>query len=147
MPKVQTKCTERSGSLKEPFFREMKGPFLWRIGNAPMRRLLARGNTSPYTTFDNFFSVAPRLAPPPALWPQTHPGFLACGVGRMGAAPSTHQDQGLVTSRVLAKRLPLAPVVPQKTVSALPRPIVDCAQMPWLPEGAYFPMAHGRGVA
>jgi len=56
----------------------------------------------------------------------------------MGAAPSTHQDQGLVTSRVLAKRLPLAPVVPPKTVSSLPRPIVYCAQMPWLPEGQPF---------
>jgi hypothetical protein len=65
----------------------------------------------------------------------------------MGAAPSTHQDQGLVTSRLLAKRLPLAPIVPQKTVSSLPRPIVYCAQMSWLPEGSCFPMAHGRGVA
>jgi hypothetical protein len=27
-PHVQAKCTERNGSLKEPFFREMKGPFI-----------------------------------------------------------------------------------------------------------------------
>jgi betaine-aldehyde dehydrogenase len=25
------------------------------IGNAPIRRLLSRGNTFPYTTFDNYF--------------------------------------------------------------------------------------------
>src|SRR5262245_55271265 len=56
-----------------------------RIGNAPISRLLARGNTSPYTTFDNFFSVAPCLAHPSDLWPQTPPCFLPCGVGRRGA--------------------------------------------------------------
>jgi len=49
------------------------------------------------------------------------------GVGRVGAAPNTHQDQGSVTSRPQARRLPLAPVVPQKTVSSLPRPIVYCS--------------------
>jgi len=91
--------------------------------------------------------VAPRLAHLSDLWPQTHPCFLACDVGRGGAAPSTHQDQGLWTSRLRAKRPPLAPVVPQKTVGSLPCPIVDRAQMLWLPEGSRFPMAHGRGVA
>ncbi len=52
-----------------------------------------------------------------------------------------------MTSRLLATRLPLAPIVPQTTVRALPRPIVDCAPMSWLPEGACVPLAHGRGVA
>jgi hypothetical protein len=56
-------------------------------------------------------------------------------------------DQSLVTSRLPAKRLPLAPVVPQKTVDSLPCPIVDRSQMPWLPCGSRFHMAHGRGVA
>jgi len=64
---------------------------------------------------------------PSDVWPQTHPCFLACGIGRVGAAPSAHQAQGRVTSRLLAKRLPLAPVVPQKTVDSLPCPIVDCS--------------------
>jgi hypothetical protein len=49
----------------------------------------------PYATFGYFFSVAFRLTySTPDVWPQTHPCFLACGVGRVGAAPSTHQDQG-----------------------------------------------------
>jgi hypothetical protein len=36
-PRVQAKCTERSGSLKEPFFREMKGPFLRPVFSATTR--------------------------------------------------------------------------------------------------------------
>jgi hypothetical protein len=53
-----------------------------------------------------------------------------------------------MTSRSQARRLPLAPLVPQKTVSALPCPIVERSHMPWLPdEGSRFPMAHSRGVA
>ena len=52
-----------------------------------------------------------------------------------------------MTSRSQARRLPLAPLVPQKTVSSLPCPIVYRSQMPWLPEGSRFHMAHGRGVA
>jgi hypothetical protein len=51
-----------------------------------------------------------------------------------------------LTSRSQARRLPLAPLVPQKTVSSLPCPIVYCSQMLWLPWGSRFPMAHGRGV-
>ena len=52
-----------------------------------------------------------------------------------------------MTSRLQAKRRPLAPVVPQKTVGALPCPIVYRSQMLWLPCGSRFPRAHGRGVA
>ena len=52
-----------------------------------------------------------------------------------------------LTSRSHARRPPLAPSVPQKTVSSLPCPIVYSSQMPWLPCGSRFPMAHGRGVA
>jgi hypothetical protein len=47
------------------------------------------------TTFDRFPVVVRSGYPTPDLWPQTHPCFLARGVGRVGAAPSTHQDQGL----------------------------------------------------
>ena len=49
----------------------------------------------PSTTFDSFPVVVRSVYPTPDLWPQTHPCFLACGVGHVGAAPSTHQDQGL----------------------------------------------------
>ena len=52
-----------------------------------------------------------------------------------------------MTSHSQARRLPLAPLVPQKTVSALPCPIVYRSHMLWLPCGSRFPMAHGRGVA
>jgi len=68
---------------------------LFRLGKAPIRRLLSRGKTSPLRNFWLLFSVAFRLTySTPDVWPQTHPCFLACGVGRVGAAPSTHQDQG-----------------------------------------------------
>jgi hypothetical protein len=116
------------------------------LANAPIRRLLSRGKTLPYTTFDHVFPWRAAWHTPPALWPQTPPGILACGVGGAGAAPATQQAQGLVTSRLRAKRLPLAPVVPQKTVSALPCPIGYGAQRPWLPGGARFHRAHGSGV-
>jgi len=49
----------------------------------------------PSTTFDIFPVVFRSVVPTPDLWPQTHPCLLTRGVGRVGAAPSTHQDQGL----------------------------------------------------
>jgi hypothetical protein len=63
------------------------------------------------------------------------------------AAPVTHQDQGLLTSRFFARRLPLARSVPQKTLGSLPCPIVYSVQIVWLPRGSNFDRAHGRGVA
>jgi hypothetical protein len=63
------------------------------------------------------------------------------------AAPVTHQDQGLVTSRYWARRLPLASWMPQKTLGSLPCPIVYSVQIAWLPRGSNFYRAHGRGVA
>jgi hypothetical protein len=82
----------------------------------------------PYTTLDNFLRLRSAWHTPPPDWsPQTHPCFPLRGVGRVGTAPNTHQDQGSVTSRPQARHLPLAPGVPQKTVSALPRPIVYCS--------------------
>ena len=57
---------------------------LFRLGKAPLRRLLSRGKTSPCATFNYFFTVACHLVhPAPTLWPQTHPCFLTRGVGRM----------------------------------------------------------------
>jgi hypothetical protein len=64
-----------------------------------------------------------------------------------GAAPVTHQDQGLMTSRSCARRLPLASSMPQKTLGSLPCPIVYSVQIAWLPHGSNFNRAHGRGVA
>jgi|SRR5437764_13725708 len=55
------------------------------------------------------------------------------------AAPVTHQDQGLVTSRYWARRLPLASSMPQKTLGSLPCPIVYSVQIVWLPRGPPFP--------
>ena len=101
----------------------------------------------PYTTFGIFFrcvplgTLHPRLAVSDAsvfsfLWRR-----LRC------AAPVTHQDQGLVTSRFIARRLPLASSMPQKTLGSLPCPIVYSVQITWLPHGSNFDRAHGRGVA
>ena len=63
------------------------------------------------------------------------------------AAPVTHQDQGLLTSRCRARRLPLASSMPQKTLGSLPCPSVYSVQIVWLPHGSTFSRAHGRGVA
>ena len=63
------------------------------------------------------------------------------------AAPVTHQDQGLVTSRCCARRLPLASSMPQKPLGSLPCPRVSSVQIVWLPRGSTFSRAHGRGVA
>ena len=63
------------------------------------------------------------------------------------AAPVTHQDQGLVTSRSGARRRPLASSMPQKTLGSLSCPIVYSVQITWLPRGSTFARAHGRGVA
>ena len=118
-----------------------------RIGKLPIRRLPSRGNTFPYTTFDHCCPWRSAWHTPPDSSPQTPPCFLACGVGCVGAAPATPQAQGLLTSRPQARRLPLAPVVPQKTVGALPCPIVDRSQLAWLPGGSRCHLAPGRGVA
>ncbi len=97
---------------------------LSRIGKTPIRRLLSQEAIRPlYTTFEHFLCVVCRLAhSTPDVWPQTPPCFLSWGVSCGGAAPSTHQTPGLLTSRLPATRLPLAPVVPQQTVGFLPCP-------------------------
>jgi hypothetical protein len=94
-----------------------------RIGNAPIRRLLSRGHTSPPPLLTPFFRGAPP-GTPFRLVAADASLFSSMWCRPWGAAPSTHQDQGLWTSRWRAKRLPLAPVVPQKTVGSLPCPIV-----------------------
>ena len=100
-----------------------------------------------YTTFDIFSRCVPigTLHPRLAISDASVFSFpwrrLRC------AAPVTHQDQGLLTSRYWARRLPLASWMPQKTLGSLPCPIVYSVQIAWLPRGSNFYRAHGRGVA
>src|SRR5213593_2153577 len=101
----------------------------------------------PYTIFDIFF----RCVPLGTLYPRlaiSDASVFSCSWRRLRcAAPVTHQDQGLVTSRCFARRLPLASWMPQKTLGSLPCPIVYSVQIAWLPRGSNFDRAHGRGVA
>jgi hypothetical protein len=73
--------------------------FLPVVGPRQRPERLSRGNHSPYTTCDTFVPWRSAWHTLPDLSPPTHPCVLAGGVGRVGAAPSTHQDQGLMTSR------------------------------------------------
>jgi hypothetical protein len=118
-----------------------------RIGKHPLEGSCQEAILFPTQLLITSFRCVPLGQLHPRLGLQTHPCFLAHGVGCSGAAPNTHQAQGSLTSRLPAKRLPLALVVPQKTVGSLPCPIGYCAQMPWLPCGSRFHLAHGRGVA
>ena len=101
----------------------------------------------PSTTFDIFSrcvslgTLHPRLALADASVFSLPWRRLRC------TAPVTQQDQGLVTSRCCARRLPLASWMPQKTLGSLPCPIVYSVQIPWLPCGSNLYRAHGRGVA
>jgi hypothetical protein len=100
----------------------------------------------PHTTFDVFF-VAFRSALHPR-WAIADASVFSYSWRRLQcAAPVTHLDQGLVTSRCCARRLPLASSMPQKTLGSLPCPIVYNVQIVWLPRGSTLYRAHGRGVA
>jgi hypothetical protein len=101
----------------------------------------------PSTTFDIFSRCVPlgTLHPRSAIADASVFSFSWCRP--RGAAPVTHQDQGLMTSRSCARRLPLASSMPQKTLGSLPCPIVYSVQIAWLPHGSNFHRAHGRGVA
>jgi hypothetical protein len=101
----------------------------------------------PYTTFDNFFPLRSDRHIPPRLVSSDASVFSLLWRRLRCAAPATHQDQGSLTSRVLARRLPLARSVPQKTLGSLPCPSGYISQMSWLPRGSSFSRAHGRGVA
>src|SRR5215468_6985128 len=99
------------------------------------------------TTFDIFSRCVPlgTLHPRSAIADASVFSFSWCRL--RGAAPVTHQDQGLMTSRNCARRLPLASSMPQKTLGSLPCPSVYSVQIAWLPHGSNFHRAHGRGVA
>src|SRR5215471_6745936 len=74
--------------------------------------------------------------------------LFSCVWCRLGKRRTKHPSGSRpLTSRSHARRPPLAPSVPQKTVCSLPCPSVSSSQMPWLPCGSCFPMAHCRGVA
>jgi hypothetical protein len=114
---------------------------------SPIRRLLSRGNTSPLHNFGHFFRCVPLGTLHPRLAVSDASVFSFPWRRLRCAAPVTHQDQGLVTSRFGARRLPLASSMPQKTLGSLPCPIVYSVQIAWLPRGSNFDRAHGRGVA
>ena len=101
----------------------------------------------PSTTFDIFSRCVPLGSLHPRLASADASVFSFLWRRRSCAAPVTHQDQGLVTSRSCARRLPLASWMPQKTLGSLPCPIVYSVQIAWLPRGSNFDRAHGRGVA
>src|SRR6059036_2621230 len=121
--------------------------FLPVVGPRQRPERLSRGNTSPLHNFGHFLCCVPlgTLHPRLAILDASVFSFpwrrLRC------AAPVTHQDQGLLTSRCWARRLPLASWMPQKTLGSLPCPIVYSVQIAWLPRGSNFDRAHGRGVA
>jgi hypothetical protein len=100
-----------------------------------------------YTTFDIFSRCVPIGTLHPRCVISDASVFSLSWRRLRCAAPATHQDQGALTSRVLARRLPLARSVPQKTLGSLPCPIGYISQMSWLPRGSNFSRAHGRGVA
>jgi hypothetical protein len=101
----------------------------------------------PSTTFDIFSRCVPLGTLHPRLAIADASAFSFPWRRRLCAAPVTHQDQGLVTSRSYARRLPLASWMPQKTLGSLPCPIIYSAQIAWLPPESTFSRAHGRGVA
>jgi hypothetical protein len=114
---------------------------------SPIRRLLSSGNTPPLHNFGHFWRCVPPATLSPRLAVSDASGFSFPWRRLRCAAPVTHQGQGLVTSRCVARRLPLASWMPQKTLGSLPCPIVYSAQRVWLPRGSNFDRAHGRGVA
>jgi hypothetical protein len=114
---------------------------------SPIRRLLSIGNTAPLHNFGHFFRCVPLGTPHPRLAVSDASVFSFPWRRLRCAAPVTHQDQGLMTSRFVARRLPLASWMPQKTLGSLPCPIVYSVQIAWLPRGSNFDRAHGRGVA
>ena len=114
---------------------------------SPIRRLLSRGNTSPLHNFWHFFRCVPLGPLHPRLAVSDASVFSFSWYRLRCAAPVTHQDQGILTSRFVARRRPLASSMPQKTLGSLPCPIVYSVQIAWLPRGSNFDRAHGRGVA
>jgi hypothetical protein len=114
---------------------------------SPIRRLLSRGNTSPLHNFWHFFRCVPLGTLHPRLVVSDASVFSFPRCRLRCAAPVTHQDQGLLTPRFVARRQPLASSMPQKTLGSLPCPIVYSVQIAWLPCGSTFDRAHGRGVA
>ena len=101
----------------------------------------------PSTTFDIFSRCVPLGTLHPRLAIADASVFSFSWRRLPCAAPVTHQDQGRVTSRNCARRLPLASWMPQKTLGSLPCPSVYSVQITWLPRGSNFYRAHGRGVA
>ena len=77
------------GEMPEEQHRDMGG-----LEKHPLEGFCQETILLPDTTFDDFFRCVPLGTCTPDVWPQTHPCFLTRGVGHVGAAPNTHQDQG-----------------------------------------------------
>ena len=101
----------------------------------------------PSTTFDIFPVVFRSVDPHSRLVAADASLFSYAWCRSCGRRTKHPSGSRPLTSRSHTRRPPLAPSVPQKTISSLPCPIVDCAQMSWLPWGSRFSLAHGRGVA
>src|SRR5213593_2320270 len=121
--------------------------FLPVVGPRQRPERLSRGNTSPFHNFGHFLCCVPLGTLHPRLAVSDASVFSFPWRRLRCAAPVTHQDQGLVTSRFDTRHLPLASWMPQKTLGSLPCPIVYSVQIAWLPRGSNFDRAHGRGVA
>src|SRR5215475_6714758 len=118
-----------------------------RSEESPIRRLPSRGHTSPVHNVCHFSRCVPLGTLHPRLAIADASMFSCPWRRRLCAAPVTHQDQGRVTSRDCARRLPLASWMPQKTLGSLSCPSVYSVQSIWLPCGSNLYRAHGRGVA
>ena len=118
-----------------------------RLGKAPIRRLLSRGNTSPFPQLLAFFPLcSARHTPPPRGSRRRIRVFM-----RVVSAPMrrTSHPSGSRPFDVSLLRQTSAPGIfmPQKTLGSLSCPIVYSVQITWLPRGSTFARAHGRGVA
>jgi hypothetical protein len=118
-----------------------------RLANAPIRRLLSRGKTLPYTTFDHVFPWRAAWHTPPRLVAADASRYSCVWRRRCGRRPSHPAGLGprdvSLASQTSAPGTGRAPENRQcPAVSNL-----YCSQMLWLPGGSRFPMAHGRGVA
>jgi hypothetical protein len=113
----------------------------------PLEGSCQEGELSLYTIFLRFFcSCAPYYSHVERQRLRTLV-FVTCGVVHLpGSAPVTHQDQGMGGSAIWqALSPPLATLLPQKTVGAIPRPkraITDLVAPVWVqPLGG---SRHGR---
>jgi hypothetical protein len=108
-----------------------------RIWGSPIRRLLSRGNTSPFTTFCCFFCAFTQSSSHGSCQPVRARVFAGRGV-----APSAGPHQSPIRIKaaggghaLMLSSRPLAITWPQKTIGAAPRPrraITDLLAPTWV---------------